>query len=83
MLENYHATSGRLEPAFTLEIQTLPEDADRLLDAVMTVHPLSYGRYQRNASVSAVGNGAGQRRLDHHTPQGWIHPRHGADLSDG
>lgn len=54
-LETYQARSGRFEPVWTLEIQTLPEDVDRLLDAVMAVHPLGYGRYQRNASVSAVG----------------------------
>lgn len=55
MLENYTARSGRLAPVWTLEIQTLPQDCDRILDAVMAVHPLSYGRYQRNASISAVG----------------------------
>lgn len=54
-LRDYKAASGRLAPVWTLEIQTLDEDVDRILDAVMTVHPLSYGRYQRNASVSAVG----------------------------
>ena len=54
-LTHYHAASGRLEPVFTIEVQTLPEDTDRILDAVMQVHPLSFGRYQRNASISAVG----------------------------
>lgn len=54
-LSDYRAQSGRFVPVWTLEIQTRPDDADRLLDAVMAVHPLSYGRYQRNASVSAVG----------------------------
>ncbi|WP_461426889.1 hypothetical protein [Gymnodinialimonas sp.] len=33
---------------------------DRILDAVMQVHPLTYGRYQRNASVSAVGRETAQ-----------------------
>ncbi|WP_299737167.1 hypothetical protein [uncultured Roseobacter sp.] len=55
MLSDYSARSGRFEPVFTLEIQTLPDDTDRLLDAIMQVHPLAYGRYERNASVSAVG----------------------------
>lgn len=55
MLENYNAKSGRLEPVWTLEIQTLTEDTDRILDAVMEVHPLGYGRYHRNASISAMG----------------------------
>lgn len=54
-LQDYQAKSGRLIPVWTLEIQTLPEDTDRILDAVMTVHPLSFGRYQRNASISALG----------------------------
>jgi hypothetical protein len=54
-LSTYQAASGRFEPVWTLEIQTLPEDTDRILDAVIQVHPLSYGRYQRNASISAQG----------------------------
>ena len=54
-LADYRATSGRFVPVWTIEIQTLPEDTDRILDAVMAVHPLSYGRYQRNASISAIG----------------------------
>ncbi|SHL54004.1 hypothetical protein SAMN05444414_11823 [Roseovarius marisflavi] len=55
MLENHNARTGRLLPVWTIEIQTLAEDTDRLLDAVKQVHPLGYGRYQRNASISAVG----------------------------
>ena len=54
-LERYNARSGRLEPVWTIEVQPLSEDTDRILDAVMTVHPLSFGRYGRNASVSAPG----------------------------
>ena len=54
-LADYRAKSGRFLPVWTLEIQTLPEDTDRILDAVMAVHPLGYCRYQRNASISAVG----------------------------
>lgn len=54
-LDTYSAASGRFIPVWTLEIQTLPEDTDRILDAVMKVHPLGYGRYQRNASISATG----------------------------
>ncbi|QEW27242.1 hypothetical protein [Roseovarius indicus] len=59
-LTEYEATSGRFEPVWTLEIQTLPEDTDRILDAVMEVYPLGYGRYQRNASISAVGRETAQ-----------------------
>ena len=54
-LEHYKAMSGKFIPVWTLEIQTVIEDVDRILDAVMKAHPLSYGRYQRNASISAVG----------------------------
>ena len=59
-LTDYRAKSGRLVPVFTVEVQTLPEDTDRILDAVMKVHPLSFGRYQRNASISAVGKETAQ-----------------------
>ena len=52
---DYQAKSGTFVPVWTIEIQTLPEDTDRILDAVMRVHPLSYGRYERNASISATG----------------------------
>ena len=54
-LDGYSAKSGRFVPVWTLEIQTVPEDTDRILDAVMAVHPLGFGRYRRNASISAVG----------------------------
>lgn len=54
-LSNYHAKSGRFVPVWTLEVQTVQEDTDRILDAVLAVHPLKYGRYQRNASISAPG----------------------------
>jgi len=59
-LTAYKAASGRFVPVWTLEIQTLPEDTDRILDAVMAVHSLSFGRYRRNASISAVGKETAQ-----------------------
>ena len=59
-LAEYRAKSGTLVPVWTIEIQTLPEDTDRILDAVMKVHPLSFGRYQRNASISATGKETAQ-----------------------
>lgn len=59
-LTAYKARSGKLVPVWTIEIQTLPEDTDRILDAVMRVHQLSFGRYQRNASISAVGKETAQ-----------------------
>ncbi len=54
-LASYKAQSGTFVPVWTLEIQTVLEDTHKILDAVMDVHPLSFGRYQRNASISAVG----------------------------
>ncbi len=39
---------------WTLEIQTPLEYVDKILDAIMEVHSLKYGRYQRNASISAT-----------------------------
>lgn len=59
-LTEYKANSGRLVPVWTIEVQTLPEDTDRILDEVMKVHALSFGRYQRNASISAIGKETAQ-----------------------
>lgn len=59
-LSRYQAASGTFVPVWTLEVQTLPEDTDRILDAVMAVHPLGYGRYRRNASISAIGKETSQ-----------------------
>lgn len=59
-LTNYKAKSGHFEPVWTLEIQTVAEDTDRILDAVLKVHPLGYGRYHRNASISATGRETAQ-----------------------
>ena len=59
-LSDYRAKSGNFVPVWTIEIQTLPEDTDRILDPVMKVHPLSFGRYQRNASISALGKETAQ-----------------------
>ena len=54
-LANYSASSGTFEPVWTLEVQTVPEDVDRILDAILVVYPLPYGKYERNASVSGPG----------------------------
>lgn len=54
-LKDYRARSGSFVPVWTIEIQTRPDGTDRILDAVMEVYPLRYGRYRRNASVSAIG----------------------------
>ena len=53
--QNNKAPSSQFMPVWTLEIQTVPADVDKILDAVMYVYPLSYGRYRRNASISAPG----------------------------
>ena len=37
-LKDYSATSEALVAVFTIEVQTLPEDMDRILDEVMKVH---------------------------------------------
>ena len=63
-LSAYNAKSGTLVPVFTIEVQTLPEDTDRILNEVMKVHPLSFGRYQRNASISAIGKETAQPEPD-------------------
>jgi len=54
-LSTYKAKSGMFEAVWTLEIQTVADDVDRILDAVMAVYPLPYGNYRRTASVSAPG----------------------------
>lgn len=59
-LTSYKARSGRLVPVFTLEVQTLMQDTDRILDEVLKVHPLGYGNYRRNASISAEGRETAQ-----------------------
>ncbi len=54
-LQNYQARSGTFVPVWTLEIQTVIDDVDKILDAIMEVYSLGYGRYRRNASISAQG----------------------------
>ena len=53
MQKSYRSALGYFVPVWTLEIQTPIEDVDKILDAVMAVYPLRYGRYERNASISA------------------------------
>ena len=67
-LNLYQSSSGTLKPVWTLEIQTLPEDTDRILDAVMAVYPLGYGRYERNASITAPGRETAQPKPNSTTP---------------
>lgn len=59
-LGNYKARSGTLVPVYRLEINTRPDDAERLLDAIVEVHPLTIGQYERNATVTAAGAETGR-----------------------
>jgi len=59
-IDDYVSEVGTYEAIWTLEIQTLPDDVDKILDSIMQVHPLAYGRYQRVASVSAIGKETAQ-----------------------
>ena len=54
-IEQYKAKSGHFVPVYTLEIQAPIDDVDKILNAILEVYPLSYGRYKRNASISAEG----------------------------
>jgi hypothetical protein len=47
--------TGTVEPVWRIEIQAAPADADKIIDSVMAVDPLMYGRYSRNAFVSGEG----------------------------
>jgi hypothetical protein len=59
-IESYESRSGRLVPVYRLEINTRPDDAERLLDAIAEVHPLAVGQYKRNATVTAPGAETGR-----------------------
>lgn len=55
-IDNLVTRTGTVERVWQLEIQATPEDVEKIIDSVMAVDPLIYGRYQRNAFVSAVGS---------------------------
>ena len=59
-IESYESEAGRLVPVFRMEINTRPDDAERLLDAIVAVHPLAVGQYERNATVTAPGAETGR-----------------------
>ncbi|WP_299681324.1 hypothetical protein [uncultured Roseobacter sp.] len=59
-IENFVSQSGKLIPVFRMEINTRPDDAERLLDAIFKVHPLAVGAYERNATVTAQGAETGR-----------------------
>jgi hypothetical protein len=53
---DHETEGGTLEAVWLIEVQTRPEDSDKILDAIMAVDPLLYGRYERNCFVSGVGS---------------------------
>ncbi|MBY6153654.1 hypothetical protein KUV47_10560 [Vannielia litorea] len=59
-MDTYTSQSGRLVPVFRMEINTRPDDAERLLDAIFAVCPLTVGAYERNATVTAQGAETGR-----------------------
>jgi hypothetical protein len=63
-LNKFRIKSGQLIPVFRLEIHTRPDDAGRLLDAVMEVCPLRIGQYERNATVTGIGAETGRPGKD-------------------
>ena len=58
--ESYESQSGSLIPVFRMEINTRPDDAERLLDAIFEIHTLAVGAYERNATVTAQGAETGR-----------------------
>jgi len=55
-ISNLKTRTGAVERVWQIEIQATPEDVDKIIDNVMEVDPLIYGRYQRNAFISAAGS---------------------------
>lgn len=54
-MADFETENGALEAVWIIEVQTRPEDTDKILNKVMEVDPLVYGRYERNCFVSAIG----------------------------
>jgi hypothetical protein len=48
--------TGTVERVWQIEVQAAPQDVDKIIDSVVKVDPLLYGRYRRNAFVTAVGS---------------------------
>lgn len=55
-ISNLTTNTGTVERVWLIEVQATPEDVDLIIDNVMKVNPLVYGRYKRNAFVSAEGS---------------------------
>ena len=55
-ISNLKTRTGTVERVWQIEIQATPDDADKIIDNVMEVDPLIYGRYKRNAFITAVGS---------------------------
>ena len=54
-INSLETRTGRVERVWQVEIQATPDDVEKIIDSVMEVDPLAYGRYRRNAFVTAVG----------------------------
>lgn len=54
-LEDLSGAGGTAEPIWLVQVQSHPDCVEKILDNIMTVDPLAYGKYERNAFVSAVG----------------------------
>lgn len=63
-LSECKSRTGALAPVFRVFVQTRQQDTYRILDAVMKVDPLAYGRYLRNGFVSAVGSETHKAQAD-------------------
>ena len=55
-LANQQTRTGRLVPVWLIRIQADPDEAETIIDKVMEVDLLRYGRYERNAMISGVGS---------------------------
>ena len=47
--------TGTIDAVWLIKIQASEEESGALIDAVLAADPLAYGRYERNAFVSAKG----------------------------
>lgn len=55
VLPELSGAGGAVEPIWLIQIHSHPDCVEKILDNIVAVDPLAYGRYERNAFVSAVG----------------------------
>src|SRR3712207_8856257 len=63
-LSGLTSRTGTVERVWLIQIQAAPEEVDRIIDKVMEVDQLVYGRYERNAFVTAIGSETYRPRED-------------------